>query len=162
MNKIITIIIVVIIAGGVAFYGGTKYTKSQSSQEGFSRADFQNLSSEERQQRFQELGNGANRTFGADHEGGDSFRRGGFRSGANDSRSLTGEVLSQSEDSLTIKLNDGSTKIIFVSDSTQITKFVEGTIGNLNEGDQISVSGEENPDGSYSAQTIQSGAFSHN
>ncbi len=121
----------------------------------FSRGDFQNLSSEERQQRFQELGANVSGVFGGDHEGEDGFRGGRFGSGTGGSRSLTGEVISQSDDSLTIKLSDGSTKIVFVSDSTQITKSVDGTIDDLSEGEQIFVSGSENPDGSYTAQIIQ-------
>ena len=156
MNKLITTIIAVtVIVGGGAFYGGMKYTESKSSQGGFSQADFQNLSPEERRQRFQGLGANVGDAFGGDHEGGGGFRGGRFGSGTDGSRPLTGEVISQSDDSLTIKLSDGSTKIIFISDSTQITKSIDGTIDDLAEGEQIFVNGDENPDGSYTAKTIQ-------
>lgn len=157
MNKLITTIIAVaVIVGGGAFYGGMKYTESKSPRGGFSRADLQNLSPEERQQRFQELGANVGGAFGGDHEGGSGFRGGRFGSGeGGGSRPLTGEVISQSDDSLTIKLSDGSTKIVFVSDSTEITKSVEGSLDDFSEGEQIFVGGTENPDGSYTAQTIQ-------
>lgn len=156
MNKLILIIIAVaIVVGGGSFYGGMKYAESKGPRGGFSRADFQNLSPEERQQRFQELGANVGGAFGEDHEGGSGFRGGRFGSGTDGSRPLTGEVISQSDDSLTIKLSDGSTKIVFVSNNTQITKSVEGALGDLVTGEQIFVGGTENPDGSYTAQTIQ-------
>ena len=162
MNKLIMpIIAVAVIVGSGAFYVGMKYTDSKSPQGGFSRADFQNLSPEERQQRFQGLGANVSGVFGEDHEGGGGFRGGRFGSGIDGSPTLIGEVISQSNDSLTIKLSDGSTKIVFVSDSTQITKSVDGTIDDLNEGEQIFVGGTKNPDGSYTAQTIQLSPANH-
>lgn len=164
MNKLITTIIAVaVIVGGGAFYGGMKYTESKSPRSEFSSADFQSLSPEERQQRFQELGANVSGAFGdRDHEGEDGFRRERFGSGESGSRPLSGEILSQTEDSLTIKLSDGSTKIIFVSDSTEITKSVDGALDDLTEGEQIFVGGTENPDGSYTAQTIQLSFANHN
>ena len=151
MNKLITTIIVVaVIVGSGAFYGGMKYTKSKSPRDGFSRGDFQNLSPEERQQRFQEFGANVGSAFSGDHEGGSGF---GSRTGG--SQPFSGEIISQGDGSLTIKLSDGSTRIIFVTDSTQITKSVNGTVDDLSEGEQVFVAGTENPDGSYTAQTIQ-------
>jgi len=174
MNKLLPIIILVaVVVGGVAFYSGTKYsgdnsTASIGGRTGFSQEDFQNLSPEERQQRFQELGANGSGAFDGDHESG-AFRGdheggfgGRFGSGAGGSRPLTGEIISQGDGSFTIKLNDDSTKIVFVSDSTQITKSVDGAIDDLSEGEQIFVSGDENPDGSYTAKTIQLGSFDHN
>ena len=158
MNKLVTsVIAVAVIVGGGAFYGGMKYTEGKSPAGQFSRGDFQNLSPEERQQRFQGLGANVGDAFGGDHEGGSGFRGVGFGFGEGGSRPLTGEVISQGDDSLTIKLSDGSTKIVFVSDSTQITKSVDGAFSDLATGEQIFVGGTENPDGSYTANTIQLG-----
>jgi len=148
MKKLLPIIIItVLVVGGGAFYGGMKYTESKSPQGGFARADLQNLSPEERQQKMQELGD----------SGALEDRAGDFRGqfGGGGGRSLSGEIISQSEDSLTIKLADGSTKIVFVSENTQITKSVEGNLTDLGEGEQISVGGTENSDGSYTAASIQ-------
>jgi len=154
MNKLITTIIaVVVIVGGGAFYGGMKYTESKSPRDEFSRTNFQDHS--------QEFSANVSGAFGGDHEGGSGFRGRRFGSGADGSRSLTGEVISQSDDSLTIKLSDGSTKIVFINDSTQITKSVEGSLDDFSEGEQIFVGGTENPDGSYTAQTIQLRPFDH-
>ena len=156
MNKlIIPIIAVAVIVGSGAFYGGMKYAENKSPRGGFSRADFQNLSPEERQQRFQGFEANVSGAFGGDHEGSSGFRGGRFGSGPDGSRPLTGEVISQSGDSLTIKLSNGSTKIVFVTDSTQITKSVGGIVDDISEGEQILVGGTENPDGSYTATTIQ-------
>lgn len=75
--------------------------------------------------------------------------------GSEGSLTLTGEIISQSDDSLTIKLSDGSTKIVVFNDHTLTTKTVRAALNELNEGGQVFVSGNENPDGSYTAQTIQ-------
>jgi hypothetical protein len=127
MKKTILIFVLILIVLGVgAFYGGMKYGQSKNS---FSR-NFQNLFFEQRQQMFQ----------------------GRVRAGAG---FLSGEVISKDEKSLTLKLPDGSTKIIFFSDSTQISKATEGTIDDIEIGKQIIVSGSQNSDGSYTAKTIQ-------
>ncbi len=148
MKKLLPIIIVAILmVGGGAFYGGMKYAESKNSQRGLSAwANLQNLSSEERQQRLQELGGSGAL--------GERVGGGQFNSEAG-SRSLSGEVISLSEGILTIKLGDGSTKIVFVSESTQITKSVGGSLTDLNEGERVLVSGKESSDGSYTAKTIQ-------
>ena len=46
-------------------------------------------------------------------------------------------------------------KIVFFSDSTQISKTTEGSVSDIETGKQIMVSGEQNSDGSYTAKTIQ-------
>ena len=144
MNKIIpTAIIVVILSGGGAFYGGMKYQQSKSPANNFSRQSFQNLqdlSQEERQQLFQ--GN-----VGGTLQSGSGARAGG--------NFLNGEVIAKDEQSLTLKMPDGGSKIVFLSDSTQISKTVDGLIDDVEIGGQIMVSGEQNSDGSYTAKTIQ-------
>ena len=133
MKKIIPLfIILLIIVGGGAFYGGMKYGQSKWGLGNFSRQNFQNLSEEERQQLFQ--------------------RGVGMRTGAG---FLNGEVIARDEQSLTLKLPDGSTKIIFFSSSTQTSKTIEGTIDDIEIGKEIMVSGDQNSDGSYTAKTIQ-------
>ncbi len=138
MNKIILIAIAVaVIVGGGAFYGGMQYQKSKSPS-----SDFQNLSNlspEERQQRFQQMGiPGGSR--GGNQNGG------GF---------ATGEIISKDDKSVTVKLRDGGSKIVFFSDSTEISKFISGTQNDLEIGKTITVNGKTNQDGSITAQTIQ-------
>ena len=94
MNKsVTTIIAVAVIMGGGAFYGGIKYMEGKNPRGGFSRTNSQDHS--------QEFNANVSGAFG-DHEGG--FRGGRFGSGESGSRPLSGEILSQTEDSLTIEL----------------------------------------------------------
>ncbi|MBI5732249.1 MAG: hypothetical protein HY982_02725 [Candidatus Magasanikbacteria bacterium] len=146
MNKFLPIILVtIIVVGGGAFYGGVKYAESKNPRGQFSRADFQNLSPEERRERLQELGANAGGSRGG-LGGGQRGGAGGF---------ITGGIISKDDRSVTIKLQDSGSKIVFLSDSTEITKFAEGTLTDLEVGKNISVNGAANPDGSLTAQTIQ-------
>jgi hypothetical protein len=140
MKKIIPIIIALVIIGGGAFYGGMKYGQGKSPLGQFSRQNFQDMSQEERQQLFQgnigeDIQGEAGRGIGADF--------------------LTGEVIDKDEQSLTLKMLGGSSKIVFFSDSTEISKTAEGSMNDIEVGKQIMVSGEQNSDGSYTAKTIQ-------
>ncbi len=143
MNKLIIIIITVkIIVGGGSFYVGMKYTESKNSQSRLWQANFQNLqnfSSEERQRMLQDLGTNA----------------GGSRVGKTGGGFTSGEIISKDDKSVTVKLQDGGSKIIFFSDSTEITKSAQGFLSDLTVGAQISVNGTANSDGSATAQTIQ-------
>src|SRR3990167_7256783 len=149
MNKLITIVIATaVVVGGVAFFGGMKYAESKSPRGRVSQADFQNLqnlSPEERQQRLQELGANA----GAGFRGGAG---GGQRSGGG---FTTGEIISKDDKSITVKLRDGGSKIVFLPDSTEITKSAAGSLSDLEIGKNISVNGTANSDGSVTAQMIQ-------
>jgi hypothetical protein len=68
---------------------------------------------------------------------------------------VSGQVISKDEKSLTVKLPDGSTKIVFLSQSTQILKSTEGSIDDVQVGKEILVAGNQNTDGSLTARTIQ-------
>ncbi|MBI3589113.1 MAG: hypothetical protein HY093_01720 [Candidatus Liptonbacteria bacterium] len=144
-DKLIPIIIAIaLVVGGGAFYGGIKYAESKRPRGGFPRQDleqFCNLSPEERQQKLQELD-----AKPSGFKGRDGQRGGG---------SANGEIISKDDKSVTIKLRDGGSKIVFFSDSTEITKSAEGTLSDLEIGKNISVKGTANSDGSITAQTIQ-------
>lgn len=149
MNKLIAIVITTaVVVGGGAFFGGMKYAESKSPRGIVSQEDFrnlQNLSPEERQQRLQELGANA----GAGFRGGTgSMQRGGGGFTA-------GEIISKDDKSVTVKFQDGGSKIVFLSDSTEITKSASGSINDLEVGKNISVNGTANSDGSVTAQSIQ-------
>ena len=135
MNKTIIIAsIAVVLVGGGAFYGGVKYGQSNSSQ----RGSFQNLSAEERQQRIQQAGIGGRAVNGAGIGG------------------LTaGEVISKDEQSITLNLRDGGSKIVFYSASVEISKFASGTMSDVAVGASVMVTGKTNTDGSVTAELIQ-------
>lgn len=83
------------------------------------------------------------------------FRRpngGNFQSGGS---FLNGQVISKDDKSLTLKLQDGGSKIVFFSPTTQIRKTIDGSVGDIAENANISVNGNANADGSVTAQVIQ-------
>ena len=70
-------------------------------------------------------------------------------------RPVNGEIINQDEKSITVKLADGSSKIVILTDTTAITKSAEGSKSDLSVGEKIAASGTENSDGSITAQNIQ-------
>lgn len=123
--------IAVIIIGGGSFYGGMKYTQSKApvvNQRG--GGNF-----------------GAGGANGGGQRGGQ--RAGGFGGGT------SGEIISKDDKSITVKMRDGGSKIIFLGDSTQIMKSTSGSNADLIVGQQVMAMDSANVDGSVTAQTIQ-------
>lgn len=135
---IIAACVTAVIVGGGAFYGGMQYaqskTPSRSAQGNFQ--DMRNLSPEERQARLQQSG-GTQRSL----------------RGIGDAP--TGEIISKDDASITIRLRDGGSKIVFISDTTEIAKSTSGTKDDLAVGASITAIGMQNQDGSISAKSIQ-------
>ncbi|MCX7881554.1 MAG: hypothetical protein N2482_03560 [Patescibacteria group bacterium] len=100
----------------------------------------------------------ARRGFGFDQGPQFNFQRGQrmFNQGT---RPVSGEIIKKSEDSLTVKLRDGSTKIILLTESTNISKSTRGRIDDLKEKETVFVVGQQNSDGSITAENIQIGQF---
>jgi hypothetical protein len=130
MKKILPIIIALIIVGGGAFYGGMSYEKSKVP------SDFS--------QRFQEMG-----------AAGMGLRGGNIGQDNAGSGFVSGEVISKDETSLTVKLRDGGSKIVFFSASTQVSEMAAGAVADIVVGEQVMITGTQNDDGSYTAKTIQ-------
>lgn len=70
-------------------------------------------------------------------------------------RATAGEIISKDDKSITVKMQDGSTKIVLLSSSTTINKASEGSVGDLTTGERVAVFGTTNSDGSVTAQNIQ-------
>jgi uncharacterized protein YneF (UPF0154 family) len=121
------LLLVIVLVGG--FFGGMKYEESQV---------LKNLTPEKMREIFQQ-------TRG-------QFQTQRQRIGQG---FILGEVISKDEKSLTIKLPDGSTRIVFLSESTQILKSVQGNIQDIEIGKQVIVSGEQTTEGFLTAKTIQ-------
>jgi hypothetical protein len=86
--------------------------------------------------------------------GNGAFRQ---RSGATGQnfRPVRGQVLSQDKNTLTVKLSDGSTRIVVLSGSTVYLKSSTGSQSDLKTGDTVNVIGTQNSDGSVTAQDVQ-------
>jgi hypothetical protein len=128
-NSLIITIIVAIIVGAAAFYGGMQYQKSQ-------RASFV-----------------GNQTLFRNGEGGNF--KGRFGNGNN--RPVIGEIINQDDNSITVKMQDGSSKIVILSDQTMINKASTGTKGDLKTGERVTAFGTTNADGSVTARNVSVG-----
>lgn len=87
---------------------------------------------------------------------GQAFRPGGRGQGQGTGfRPVSGEILSADDKSITVKLMDGSSKIIFLSEKTVINKAATATKTELIIGAKVAAFGTDNSDGSVTAQSIQ-------
>jgi len=77
------------------------------------------------------------------------------QNGQNQLTPINGEVISQDDKSVTVKLNNGSTRNIIISDSTTISKSENGAKFDIKDGDQVMVFGKANSDGSLTALNLQ-------
>lgn len=129
----IIIVIAVVLVGAVAFFGGMKYQRGKVSMMAGRFA-------------------GANGLAGA--RGGQGGPGGQNRFGQG-IRPINGEILSVDDKSMTVKMMDGSTKIVVLSETTSINKAAEAVKTDLKTGEKVAVFGAQNPDGSVTAQSIQ-------
>jgi hypothetical protein len=138
MKKIVIMILAVVVVGAGAFYGGLKFGgNSKSGAPAAGANNFQNFAG----------GQGGPVANGA------AARRAGL-AGANGGL-VNGDIIAQDATSITVKLRDGGSKIIFYSPSTEIGKFVTGAASDLAVGKTVMVSGKTGSDGSLTAQSIQ-------
>ena len=82
----------------------------------------------------------------------------GIRMGVGDSKGflpVNGEIIAADEKSITVKLQDGSSKIVLLSDKTEINKTASTTKEDLKVGEKVAAFGTENSDGSVTAQSVQ-------
>lgn len=70
-------------------------------------------------------------------------------------RPVRGQVLNMDNNSITVKLSDGSTKIVVLSGSTIFVKSVTAALSDLKTGETVNVVGTQNSDGSVTAQDVQ-------
>lgn len=137
-KTIIAVCVTAILVGGGVFYGGMRYEQSKASARS-AQGNFQdvrNLSPEERQARLQQMG-------------------GAQRGSRTNGDIPAGEIIAKDDTSITIKLRDGGSKIVFISDATEVVKSTNGTEDDLLVGTTITAIGTQNQDGSISARSIQ-------
>ncbi len=130
-NNLLVIIIVAIVALAIGIFGGMQYQKMQT-------PSFAGLN-----------GAGANGPGGMMRFGGRGF------GGANTTnRPVIGQIVSLDNNSLTVKMTDGSTKIVVLSSSTMINKTATASKSDLTTGTNVAVFGTSNSDGSVTAQNV--------
>ena len=125
-SNLVLMVLIALIVGGAAFFGGMKY--QQGKRQVFTNGQFDNMT-------------------GARGGNSNVRRMGGGQ--------VIGEILSQDDKSITVKLADGSSKIVLFSATTNINKASEGTKADLTTGSKVAVFGTTNTDGSVTAQNIQ-------
>jgi hypothetical protein len=131
-NKKIIGVVAALVLLGAGFGGGYAYAKSQSP-----RGQFGTFSVNGQAVQFGGRAGGATLRTGAN---------GGF---------TAGEIITKDANSITVKMQDGSTKIILVGSSAQILKQISGTTDDLVVGQNVTITGSSNSDGSITAQSIQ-------
>lgn len=128
-STLITIILVIVVASA-AFFGGMKYQQNAQANG------------------FRQFQSGQGQRLGMMGQGGNGASRNGFRP-------VSGDIISTSDNSITVKLSDGSTKIVILSDKTVVDKTSTASKSDLKVGEKVSAFGTANSDGSVTAQNIQ-------
>lgn len=131
MNKnvmILVALVLIIFAAAGGFVGGMMYQKNQSPIFGM-------------------MGQNGSRQ-------GEVFRGSSGQQNSN-FRPVRGQVLSMDNNSLTVKMSDGSTKLVVLSSSTAFVQSTKASLSNLKTGDTVNVVGTQNSDGSLTAQDVQ-------
>lgn len=150
----------IVVAAGIAFYGGMQYQKKQTPtgfggrNGGFAGA-LQNVPAGQRQQIQQDLQNAKS---GAERQ--QILQRYGIMGGRGNG--TLGEIIAKDDKSITIKMTGGSTKIVYFSDKTTVAKNDKATAADLTNGKQVNVNGMANSDGSVTAESIQIRAVAAN
>lgn len=134
--KPVYVLIVAVVVAAIAFWGGMTYEKSKT-------PSF--------------AGVGAGGRFGGRFAGGGA--QGGFGGSAGGQRMtpINGQIVSSGNNSITVKLSDGSSKIVDLTGQTMINKSSKGTASDLTTGQQVTAFGSTNSDGSVTAQAVNVG-----
>jgi len=133
VNSLYAVIICVTV-GVVAFFGGVSYQKSRV-QPGVAQFGFRGNADR------------ANKLPGNNNAMPGNVNNMGFRP-------LVGEVLNVDDKSITVKLADGSSKLVLFSNEVPVTKSTQGSRSDLTVGVKVGVLGSTNTDGSVSASSV--------
>ena len=121
-NPWMIIVIVAVLVGAAAFFGGMQYQKSQRNNQFFQTGTGPRLN------RFG--GNGQNPP-------------------------VRGQIISTDSNGITVKLQDGSSKIVIIPDNANIMEATSAAKQSLTTGKNVMIFGTTNSDGSVTAQNVQ-------
>jgi len=134
--KPVYVIILLIVFAAAGFYGGVVYQKNQ-------RASFATGA-----------GQFAGRRFGA---GGGQGGFAGGPGGASGMMPVRGQIVSSGNNTITVKLSDGSSKIVNLTSQTKVAKTDTGSVSDLKSGTTVTAIGTTNSDGSVTADNVMVG-----
>lgn len=142
-NIVIVTIVCAAIAGAGGFWGGTIYQKSQITTM---------------------MGN----QMGGRGEGVSQLGRNGMNGNTSKTTNnnvpamngrgggaISGEVTAKDDKSLTVKMTDGSSKIVIISDSTTYHLSAESDLNKIDVGTKVATFGTSNADGTLTANSIE-------
>lgn len=143
-------VVLLIVIAVTSFFAGTKYQQRKSIS-GFNRQN--------------PVMQGRGQGMGQDMAQNDTAQGVGRGTGAADTtknrgqvagfRQTVGEIISADDESITVKLADGSSKIILISDSTIINQSTTAAKTDLQVGTKVAVNGDQTNDGSITGKTIE-------
>lgn len=147
-NKIMIPAVVGVIGIGLGFAGGTMYAKQQTLNNGPMYGNFGN---------FGERGGNTPRGMGAKNGNavGNAQGNTGMGVGMKGNGAVTGEVTAKDGKTLTIKMLDGSSRIVNLSDSTTYRMSTEASLDKIEVGTKVATFGSSNSDGSTTATSIE-------
>lgn len=125
---VVVSLLVALIVGGIGFYGGFAYAQSA-----------EKASAATRSAQFRGMGS-------AGGFGGRNGQNGGI---------VSGSIVKKDATSLTVQLRDNSSKVVLISGSTKVGKFVDGTMDDVTNGVNVMITGTTNSDGSVTASMVQ-------
>ena len=134
-NLVITGLVLVIVAAG-SFFAGAKYQSLKTRLKGEFGAVRMMDGQGARSGQMMQFGGGTGKGIG------------GFRP-------VAGEIISSEDGSITVKLTDGSSKIVTITDDTTINTAAEASASDLKTGESVAVFGTQNSDGTVTAQSVQ-------
>lgn len=129
--KPIVPVILILVGLGVGFFGGYEYRNYRLTQ---TRGGFA-------------VGGGNFQRFIGNRAG--TGQNGAMRAAA------LGSILSIDTNSITVKMADGSTRIVILSGSTTYSNTVSASQSDLKTGDNVAITGTPNSDGSVTATSVQ-------
>ncbi len=137
MNSKNNLVLGVVVVGvaAVSFFGGIQYQKSQASEMPNFGAGMRNAQGRN------------NSEFGRPNNNQGNM---GGRNGM-----IVGEVSSKDANSLTIKMSDGSSRIVILSDNTTYRMASEASSDKVEVGTKVAVMGNQGTDGSTTAENIE-------